>query len=370
MKTIVYSISTLRKSGPVIVLYNIVKNLDLTKYKPIIITLSKEPQDTMIKDFQDLNVKIIQLNLNRIKGFLFGGFQLKKIIQKINPNVIHCNGFRDILLVGMFLKKYKKIATIHCDFAVDYVLKYGFFMGKIMFFLQKKALKNFNVRIAVSKLLSEILNKKYTKMKFDYVDNGIDIEVFKPIENKTELRNKLNLPIDKKIFIWCGSFIERKDPLTLINTIKQIKNENLFFVFCGARGSLLEVCKQELIDYRNILFTGYIDNIKEYLQASDYYIATSLSEGLPNGVLEALSCGLPCILSHIPQHKYILEDTKDIGLFFETQNIESLQNKINEIFNIDYNLYSKNAVDLIQDNFSAKVMSEKYQEFYTEILYV
>lgn len=365
MRTIVYSISTLRKSGPVIVLYNIVKNLDLTKYKPVIITLSKEPQDTMIKDFQNLNIEIFQLNLNRIKGFLFGGFKLKRIMRKINPNIIHCNGFRDILLMGLFInKKYKKIVTIHCDFAIDYVLKYGLFIGKIMSLLQKYILKKFGNRIAVSELLSNILNKKYSKMKFDYVDNGIDTEYFKPIENKIELRKKLNLPINRKIFIWCGSFIERKDPITFVETIKQTKNENLFFVFCGARGRLLEIYKRELEKNKNVLFTGYVNNIKDYLQASDYYIATALSEGLPNGVLEALSCGVPCILSDISQHKYILGKTKDSGMFFKTQNIKDLKKKINEILQIDYSLYSNNSVNLIQNKFSAKLMSEKYQKYY------
>ncbi len=368
MKTIVYSISTLRKSGPVIVLYNIVKNLDLTKYKPIIITLSKEPQDTMINDFQNLNIEIIKLNLDRLKGFLFGGFKLKKILGNLNPHIIHCNGFRDIVLVGLFVnKKYKKIATIHCDFDIDYVLKYGFFIGKGMSLIQKYVIKNFNSRIAVSELLSEILNKKYPKIKFDYVDNGIDTDFFKPTENKFELRKILNLPTDKKIFIWCGSFIERKDPITLVNTIKQIKNENLFFVFCGARGLFLEICKNELKNNKNVLFTGYVNNIKEYLQASDYYIATSLSEGLPNGVLEALSCGLPCILSHIPQHNYILEDTKDIGLFFDVQNTKDLKLEISKILNVDYKLYSKNAVDLIQNKFSAKLMNTIYQGFYEQL---
>ncbi|WP_372518485.1 glycosyltransferase family 4 protein [Candidatus Ruminimicrobiellum ovillum] len=365
MKTIVYSISTLRKSGPVVVLYNIVKNLDLTKYKPIIITLSKEPQDTMIKDFQNLNIEIIQLNLNRIKGFLFGGFQLKKIIEKINPNVIHCSSFRDMLLVGFFIKKkYKKIATIHCDFPVEYILRYKFIVGKIMVVLQKYIIRKFNKRITVSELLSKKLNKKYSKINFDFIDNGIDTDYFKPIDNKTELRLKLNLPIDKKIFIWGASFIDVKSPITLIEVIKQIKNKNLFFVCCGARGNLFEICKEKLADYSNVLFTGYVNNMKEYLQASDYYITTSLSEGLPNGVLEALSCGLPCILSDISQHKYILEKTKDNGIFFKTQDVEDLKNKISEILNVEYNLYSKNAVNLIQNKFSAKLMSKKYQSLY------
>ncbi len=367
MKKIVYCISTLTKSGPTIILYNIVKNLDLTKYKPIIITLSPEVKNSMIKDFQNLKTEIIQLNLGRVKGFLLGGLQLRKIIKKINPNVIHCNGFRDMLLVGFFInKKYKKIVTIHCDFPIEYVLRYKFNIGKMMVLLQKYLIKNFNYRVAVSELLSKKLNDKYLKLKFDFIDNGIDINYFRPVENKTELRLKLNLPTDKKIFIWSGSFIDVKSPLTLVDVIKQIKKENLFFVFCGARGDLFEICKKELANYKNILFTGYILNIKEYLQASDFYIATSLSEGLPNGVLEALSCGLPCVLSDILQHKYILEKTKENGIFFKTQDVEDLKNKISEILNIDYNLYSKNAVSLIKENFSAKLMCEKYINVYNE----
>ena len=365
MKKIIYCISTLKKTGPSIVLYNIVKNLDFTKYRPIIITLSPEINNSLIENFKNLKVEIIQLNLSRIKGFLFGGFKLKKIIKKINPSIIHCNGFRDILLVGLFVnKKYKKIVTIHCDFAIDYVLKYGFFVGKVMVLLQKKILKKFNNRIAVSGLLSKLLNNRYQEIKFNYVDNGIDNNEFKPIENKIELRKKLNLPTNKKIFIWSGSFIDVKSPLTLVNIIKQIKNDTLFFVFCGARGKLLEICKKELTDYRNVLFTGYVNNIKEYFQASDFYIATSLSEGLPNGVLESLSCGLPCILSNIPQHEYILENTEKIGLLFFTQNIDDLKEKIDNILSINYSLYSNNTVDLIRNKFSAKLMSQKYQKYY------
>lgn len=136
MKKIIYCISTLKKTGPSIVLYNIVKNLDFTKYRPIIITLSPEINNSLIENFKNLKVEIIQLNLSRIKGFLFGGFKLKKIIKKINPSIIHCNGFRDILLVGLFVnKKYKKIVTIHCDFAIDYVLKYGFFVTSFRSFV-------------------------------------------------------------------------------------------------------------------------------------------------------------------------------------------------------------------------------------------
>ncbi|MBR3654563.1 MAG: glycosyltransferase [Elusimicrobia bacterium] len=363
MKKICYVISTLQKTGPVIVLYNLVKNLDRTRFEPYIITLSKEPEKSLLQDFQKLKVDVKSLNLSRISSFFTGPLKLKKIMKEIKPDIVHSHCFRSALFSATALKEYKRMVTVHCDYNMDFKMFYGNFLGYLMCRAMNFSLKRIKNNICVSKQLADILNKRNEDIEFNYIDNGTDTEVFKPAENKIELRKKLNLPTDKKIFIWCGAFIERKDPLTLVNVIKQIKNDKLFFVFCG-NGNLEKICKDELRNNKNVLFTGYINNIKEYLQASDYHVSTSLSEGLPNGVLEALSCGLPCVLSNISQHEYILEHTKNIGLFFETQNSENLQNKINDILKTDYNLYSTNAVDLIQDKFSAKLMSKKYQKYY------
>lgn len=363
MKVIVYVISTLKKSGPVNVLFNLVNNLDRAKYKPYIVTLSKETQNSLIEDFKHLEVDILSLNLNRTFSFLLGPMKLKKLVDKIKPDIVHAHCFRSSLFSAISLSKYKLIATIHCDYKTDFKMRYGKILGYMMYLLMNYALRKTKRNISVSKQLSEILNNNNKNIEFYYVDNGIDTKKFKPMENKIELRKKLNLPTDKKLFIWCGNFISIKSPMTIVDIIKELKSLDLYYVFCG-EGILKPKCKDELQNNSNVLFTGYVNNIKEYLQASDYYISTSLSEGLPNGVLEALSCGLPCILSNIPQHKYILGKQKDIALFFEAKNTEDLKNKIKKILKVEYNLYSKNAVALILEHFSAKLMSEKYQKFY------
>lgn len=363
MKKIVYTISTLRRSGPVSVLYGIIKNLDKSKFEPLIITLSDELKDSMQKEFQDLNVEIISLKLSRLEALFLGGFKLKKIVKKINPSVIHANSFRDILLVGTFLRGYKKVVSLHCDFFEDYCFKYGKIIGEIMVFLQKYAIKNFDCNVCVSKMLAEILSKRLPKLKFEYVNNGVDTDKFSPLKNKEDIRKKLKLPSDKKIFIWCGSFTPRKNPIILVEAIEFLDRKDCFFVFCGARGPLLEVAKEKTNTIPNVLFTDYVENINQYLQASDFYITTSLSEGLPLNVIEALSAGLPSILSNIPQHKYIAKNS-DVGLFYETNDIKDLVEKIKKILLIDYEQYSKNAHALAEDKFSAEAMSENYQKFY------
>lgn len=223
------------------------------------------------------------------------------------------------------------------------------------------SLKKIKNNICCSKMLADMLNYRYHNMNFKYIDNGTDTEKFCTIDNKNTLRQKLSLPCDKKIFIWIGAFIARKSPETLVKSIILSKQNNIFFCFCG-EGKLKEKCKNMLSGNQNVLFTGSVDNVDEYLKASDYYISTSFSEGLPNSVIEAMACGLPVILSDIVQHRYILKNAD--CYYFPPGNSKDLYNKITAVSNSDYEKCSKESVRIIQNNFSASVMSRKYQDYY------
>ena len=362
MKIILYIISTLKKTGPVNVLYNIVKDLDRTKYEPVILTLSKEPEGSIKNKFEELNIRCYCQDLKGLKGYL-DARKIKKIVNDISPNIIHAHCFRSILFTAFYLKKYKTIATIHCDYDIDFVMAYGYFLGKIMSYLMDWSLKKIKLKISVSELLNNILtNKKNYELSF--VNNGIDTERFKPTENKVKLRHKLKLPLNKKIFIWVGVMIERKNPLLLINAIKQLHTDRIF-VFCGD-GNLFSEIKEATKELNNVILTGNVDNIDEYFQASDYYISTSLSEGLPMSVIEAMSCGLPVIISDIEQHKYVLKENS--GMLYKTGDTDDLISKIRDILNVDYNLYSSCARESAKKYFSSNLMSKNYQTKYEELL--
>lgn len=362
---ILYIISTLKKTGPVNVLLNIVKNLDRKNFEPIILTLSKEPNDSIKYEFEKLNINCYCLNISGLKGYI-ESIKIRNIVNDIKPDIVHTHCFRSTLFAALHLNKYKIITTIHCDYDVDFRMSYGKLIGFLMAKLMDLSLLRINKKIACSEYLAQILNNKKS-FDVDYVNNGIDIEKFYPIENKEELRKKLNLPVDKKIFIWVGCLTEIKNPLFLAKMIKEISFKNCFFIFCGD-GSLKQELENTLSNFNNVLLTGNINNVQEYLQASDYYISTSLSEGLPLSVLEGMACGLPVILSNIPQHKILFEQGYEIGLPFELHNSKQLFNNISNILETNDTVLKNNCLKLISQNFTAFQMSKKYSQYYEEIL--
>jgi len=100
---IVYIISTLVKSGPVNVLYNLIKYIDKNRYNVTIITLSPENEKhSRLKEFESLGIKVQSLNLSRLQGYLFGGFKLRQIINKVKPDIIHSHCFRSNLFSPVF----------------------------------------------------------------------------------------------------------------------------------------------------------------------------------------------------------------------------------------------------------------------------
>lgn len=371
MLKILYIVSTLKSGGPTNQLFNIMKNLDRHIFKPIVLTLSSEPKESKWRDYESLGIEMYSLNLSRIEGFIFLESRLKNLIKKIQPDLIHSQGVRADILSSKLNIGIPKISTIRNFPQEDLPMTYGNFLGNVMANRQVIALKRLNLCVGVSDSVSENLTHEFGIDHTFTIWNGVDADTYFPVDQfmKLKLRGTLNLPADAKIWIVSGHLTERKDPFFLIKAWRTFFGEDLknFLVFIGD-GEIKHYCDQLVEGVGNIKILGRVSNVVEYLQASDYYVSASKAEGMPNSALEALSCGLPLLLSDIGPHIELVAVDKKIGFTYEIGVLNSFLSQMIKLIDCDYEVIHSSCLRVVDEHLSANAMSEKYQILYKKYL--
>lgn len=363
MKKIVYIISTLKRTGPTNILAGTALNLDKKLFKPAVITLSPEEdeQNSWKPELENAGIEVRCLNLSRLKGVFCAGPALKRIMDGIKPDIVHTHCFRSAVLSALYLKKYKCAATIHCDYEMDYALAYGKIKGFLMSKAFTWALKKADVRICCSKMLRCVLKRKFPNTKYLYINNGVDVEKFTPAKDKSALRRALNLPEDKKVFIWAGVFIPRKDPAAMAEAILNLKEKDAFFVFCGD-GPLLASTKASLKSRADVVFAGHIKNIGDYFKAADFYVSTSLTESFHLTVYEAMACGVPVILGDIEAYSNLKGNKA--AAFFKTGDFKALSAQMKHALQGGFDGAEEEALRTVRRGYSLQTMAKGYRDIY------
>lgn len=367
MIKVLFIVSTLRKTGPINVVYTIISELDKTKFTPVILTLSKEHQSSvsMMSDFEKLNTSIFSLNLSRIKALICAKKYIKSFVLNHNIHLVHTHGLRpDLLTRPSFAIKIPIISSIHSNLYDDYTLNYGKLIGAFLTFLHVKSLKN-KTSVACSFFVAKKMHEKYGVF-FKTIHNGVSFNTFnKPsLQQKQVSRKKLNLSANSTIYLSAASFISRKNLETIIKAfISSQKSENSILVMLGD-GPLLEDAKKLAEKNNRILFLGNIPNVVDYFTSADYYISASLSEGLPIAVMEAMACGLPVILSNIEPHIEILNYFTNWPFKFEVNSSNDLAEKMNNIIKEDYDRLSNLSRDVIKQHLNSKIMANSFEKLY------
>lgn len=242
--------------------------------------------------------KLISLNLSFSNGFLLkiyyflkGLLRLRKIIRKEKPDYIIAFGFSADLL-AIFAGKNALVSAhslwtkVHGGIIERNLIK--------MFFNRSKKF------ICVSKTVAEDLINNFgiKREKIKIIPNPINIEKIQ------ELTSSLIEPEYQEIFknpviINIGRFSRDKNHYSLIRAFQEIKNKikdvKLVILGDGEKRIFLEELVKELDLENSIYFLGRQDNPFKFLAKAKAFVLSSLREGLPCSILEAMACGLPIV---------------------------------------------------------------------------
>lgn len=365
---ILYVVSTLKRCGPTNQLLGIIRHLDRTRFAPTVLTLSPEPAESRWDDFVVAGVDVRSLALGRLAGALLGGGRFARMVAELAPDILHSQGFRgDILCSRLCGTALPHVATVRNYAYKDYVMTYGRLRGQWMAKRHLRCLQHAAAVVFVSRAIREMVGFPIDNPHV--VHNGVDIDLYVPVsqEQRRQLRLSFNLPESRRIYISTGHLDPRKDPAVAIEGVLAGDADGLMLMLGdGSLRTELEMRYRQAAD--RVRFVGRVPNVHEYLQASDYFVSASLAEGLPNAVLEALACGLPCFLSDIPEHREIVSDSELQPFLFKVGQSAALSAVIAGHAETDYSRDSRNARLLVEENFSQQAMSARYQALYAELV--
>ena len=182
--------------------------------------------------------------------------------------------------------------------------------------------------------------KSFFTDKVYLIENFIDEKAYK-------IRNKNN----EYKFIFVGSFSKRKNVISLINSFASyVKKNKIATLTLFGDGPLRRdvenfIIKNEL--QKNIYLKEYTYDIYNLYSKFDYYVSFSYSEGTSRAVLEALYCGLPCLIADVDSNNQIVSDNFNGVLFalgYKTDNsfesLVSIKPRTYSILKIQYRFNS------------------------------
>lgn len=140
------------------------------------------------------------------------------------------------------------------------------------------------------------------------IPNGVDALLLPSEAERLAVRNELGLR-DEVVVAWVGALESPKDPVPVAQAVVSVAASGvpirLLVVGSGGLATQLE----ELVDTReHIRLMGERDDVSRILQAADMFALSSIREGLPYALLEAMAAGIPPIVSDYPGAAEVVGD--------------------------------------------------------------
>lgn len=225
-------------------------------------------------------------------------------------------------------------------------------------------------------MVFDAVKLKYTKRKHYTFYNSIDVDTIQRQVKDLDrhyYRKEYGIKDKELLVISVGRLTRQKGYNFLIEALGLLNKKNyikfkLFLIGEGLARECLEIQIDKLGLNDKVCFLGYRNDVYKLLYISDIYVISSLWEGLPKALLEAMSLGLPCVATSVGGNKDVIRDGED-GLLVPPKNSEKLCDAIEHLIKNE-KLRDKLAVNAKKraSLFSVKEKAKNIEKIYNTLL--
>ncbi len=335
----------------------------LTKNKHEVYLIA--PNGWLTDELKEYGDRVVKLNPS-----LTNNTKLIKIIDEIKPDIT--NTF--ILSGGVYgtlawkKKKYGKLfVTVN-----NPVIYPGIpWIGKILYPRMYRWMSRFASAFLVKsdKVRDEVSAVIRNKKPVLSIKNGVDFCVFDKNKEYPYIRKELGILKEEIVITNVAALDVRKGQEYLIKAASRLREHYPVSVLLVGEGEdeerLRKLVKEETAE-AFVHFMGRRSDINCILANSDIFVLSSLHEGLPNALMEAMAMGLPCIATDVGGVRQLIDD-EDKGIVIRAGNADDIIRSVQGIISdknrmtfIGDNAYKKIAKDYSQET-AAKELEEIYQ---------
>lgn len=233
--------------------------------------------------------------------------------------------------------------------------------------------------IAISHdLVNEFSRSGVSRHRIHHIPNGVDAHRFHPLPaaQVPAQRAALGLSADQPIALYVGVLDQRKNILWLAEqwVAHDAFGTGALLLAVGPQGRddvdgtlrarLLELAQRHPT---RVMVHNFHADVTHYYQCADLLILPSSKEGLPNVVLEAMACGLPCVAARASGSRELIVDGQT-GFIYEPDDVKGLGDAVRRCIGQGSAMLRDNAARIAQQRFSIGTVADAYQALYARLL--
>lgn len=377
MKKVLFVSTGLSMGGAEVMLYNLLSEMDRSRFQPVVVSLMGDNNDVYRARISDLGISVHSLELDPGKFSLDKLFQLRKLIKQEQPDVLqgwmyHGNlasqlaGFLSFQKIPVVWSIHHSLHSLSSEKSLTQVIiRVGAFLSKAVN----------KVAYVSEKSLSQHQELGYPRNNSCYIPNGFNTKLLKPSSaHRESFRKQLNIPQDGILIGSLARYHPMKDHDNLLRAaqlfLKDFPEAN--FVLLGTNVDYDNQVLSDLVDELGIRsqvhLLGPRTDVPQVLPALDILTSSSaFGEAFPLVIGEAMSCGVPCVVTNIGDSAAIVGDT---GVVVPPKNPQELADgwkKICQLSPDEKMSLSEKTRQKVLDFYSLESVVGQYEELYENI---
>ncbi len=236
----------------------------------------------------------------------------------------------------------------------------------------------YRVMILNEGMRTEAMAAGFASDQLYWMPNPVNTDHFAPAgdEGKIELRRKLGIPATAPVVLYCGRLAPEKALPELIDAFALVSRQDpeALLVLVGdgpLRSGLVARATQLDLTDKKVRFVGQVTpaEVCDWLKIADVFTLVSFSEGFPCALAEAMSSGLPSVVSDIPANRQLI-DNGEHGFLTPVSDRKAIAQAIVQLLkDVPLALRMGTAArQRIIDNYSSDKISDRYEALFRQML--